>query len=522
MSDAAFPLPSPAIGPPPEADVCLVIEGAYPYVRGGVSSWTQDLIATQSHLTFHLLVIVAPGTPLELRYKLPPNVCGLTHVPAAELPSGDHALPGGDLACAELLAPALRLFDLGASTDLRELVERVSALRGRLGRHILLDSRPAWQLFNDVYVRRCDGASYLNVFWAVRTLLAGLFSMLLCELPKARCYHGVSTGYAGLLLARAHFETGRPVLLTEHGVYTNERRLEIMSAPWLAVDDARSIGVGGASNKVKSLWIDTFVAYARACYQSCDHIITLFEGNFSLQIEDGALADRLTVIPNGIDLARFASVVTTKRKEAGGHRPSAIALVGRVVPIKDVKTFIRACELLVRRLPDLVCYVLGPMDEDQTYAEACVELVHQLRLRKNVVFTGMVDLLSYFGKVDVLVLTSISEGQPLVILEGGAAGLPSVATDVGACRELICGMPSEEPSFGMGGRVARIGDPEHIAHSVAELLGDEEERVRCGEAMLQRVRAVYDKVDLHRRYAELYRDLLAPQAAGTSSSRRRR
>ncbi len=501
------PEPAPAREP---ADVCLVIEGAYPYVRGGVSSWTQDLIASQCHLRFHLLVIIAPETPLELRYKLPPNVCGLTHVFVADLADGAASLPGGEAEIAALLAPVGKILAGSGADALRDLVERVAPLRAQLGRRILLDSRAAWQGFNEVYSQSCEGASYLNVFWAWRTLVAGLFSMLLCDLPPAKTYHGVSTGYAGLLLARARLETGRPVLLTEHGVYTNERRLEILAAPWLAVDDTRSLAVGGGSNKVKDLWIHAFVAYARACYQCCDEIITLFEGNFALQLEDGALAHRLSVIPNGIDLQRFDGMKLTRRREAGGDRPSAIALVGRVVPIKDVKTFLRACALLVRKVPDVVCYVLGPMDEDPAYAGECIDLVHQFKLRDNVVFTGMVDLMEYFGKVDVLVLTSISEGQPLVILEGGAAGLPSVATDVGACRELIYGRPSEDPPLGFAGRVTPIGEPNAIAEAIAELLGDEAERQRCGDVMKARVRASYDKVDLHRRYATLYRKLLAP------------
>lgn len=497
-----------------EADVCLVIEGAYPYVRGGVSSWVQDLIASQCHLRFHLLIVVAPEAELVLRYELPPNVSGLTHVFVQELPLGPSRLRGARALLSRLHDPVTRLMAQGAGEDLREVSELLAPFRGRIGRRLLLDSKAAWRSFNVAYDQMCPDASYVNAFWGWRTLVAGLYSMMLAELPRARVYHAISTGYAGLLAARAAYETGRPAVVTEHGVYTNERRLEIMAAPWLAIDDSASLSVGGDSNKVKDLWINTFSSYSRACYSACSHIITLFEGNHPLQIEDGADPERLSVIPNGIDLPRYAHIVREPNLAEGGQRPPAIALIGRVVPIKDVKTYIRACALLVQRVPEVVCYVLGPMEEDQAYADACLQMVEQLRLQRNVVFTGMANLMDYFGKLDVIVLTSISESQPLVILEGGAAGVPSVATDVGSCRELIYGRSDERPPLGAAGRVTAIGNPAATADAIAELLLDEPLRRACGEVARARVRASYDKVILHERYARLYRELSAGPQAG--------
>lgn len=497
----------------PTADVCLIVEGAYPYVRGGVSSWTQDLIATQAHLRFHVAVIVAPGAEVELRYELPKNVSGLSHIAAAQLPRGASRLPGGEATLRELLEPVERILGDGDADALGELVRRVAPYRGLLGRELLLDSPAAWLAFNRLYERTCAGASYLNAFWAFRTLVAGLFSMVLADLPDAAVYHCVATGYAGLVAARAHYETGRPALVTEHGVYTNERRLEILSAPWLAVDDQRSLAVDGGGNKVKELWINTFVSYSKACYAACSHIITLFEGNFALQIEDGAIRERLEIIPNGIDLDRFGGIEAIPRAGYGGTRPPTIALVGRVVPIKDIKTYIRACALLRKRVPDVQCFVLGPMDEDPVYASECREMIAQFGLGDCLHFTGNVNLLEWFGKIDINVLTSVSEGQPLVMLEAGAAAVPSVGTDVGGVRELVEGRPSETPTLGLGGRVCPIGDPGAIAAACAELLLDEALRARCGAAMQARCRAHYDKRDLHRRYARLYGALLAGGAA---------
>jgi glycosyltransferase involved in cell wall biosynthesis len=186
-----------------------------------------------------------------------------------------------------------------------------------------------------------------------------------------------------------------------------------------------------------------------------------------------------------------------------------VALIGRVVPIKDVKTYIRACAHLVKRVPDAVCYVLGPTDADEPYYRACQELVEKCGLSKQFQFCGMVRLTEYLGRIDVAALTSISEAQPLVILECGAAGIPTVATDVGACREMIEGRADESPRLGPGGRVARIGSPEMVGQGLAELLLDEPLRQACGEAMRRRVGTSYSKEQLERRYAGIYAELLA-------------
>ncbi|HCO91851.1 MAG TPA: glycosyl transferase, group 1, partial [Alphaproteobacteria bacterium] len=85
-----------------------------------------------------------------------------------------------------------------------------------------------------------------------------------------RVYHALSTGYAGLVAARAKIETGRPVMLTEHGLYTNERRIELAMADWLHDTSAPTLELGKRHNDLRNVWTNAFSAYARACYETCD------------------------------------------------------------------------------------------------------------------------------------------------------------------------------------------------------------------------------------------------------------
>ncbi|MGE0253399.1 MAG: GT4 family glycosyltransferase PelF [Alphaproteobacteria bacterium] len=487
--------------PTQSCDVCLLIEGAYPYVAGGVSTWVHDLLRAQSDLTFHLIVLVPDRAERKLRYELPPNVVGMSHVVLQDREPGPpwRSSLGGLLR--HLVGPLIRLQEKGGFAEVRTVLEMIAPHRRNLGAWNLLESEAAWQLVLAMYRAATPGRSFLNYYWSWRSLIGGMFATLLAPLPSARVYHAISTGYAGLMATRARIETGRPVMLTEHGIYTNERRIEIMMAEWLRDDAAAGLAIEREGRDLRDIWIDTFESYARACYASCDRIITLYEGNQELQRRDGAAEDRLLLVPNGVDVPRYSAI---PRRPAA--RPT-IALIGRVVPIKDVKTFIRACAQLRRAVPDLRALVMGPTDEDEDYYEECRTLVAHEKLGDTLEFLGRVRLDDYLGEIDAIALTSISEAQPLVILEAGAAGVPTVATDVGACRQMLLGQRDEDPPLGPGGAITPLANPAATAHELGRLLTDRAWHDRCAGAIAERCRLYYDKDRIDRIYHDLYVEL---------------
>jgi len=87
-----------------EADVCLLVEGTYPFVAGGVSSWVHDIIQGHPNLTFAVLNVGSyPDSVVEPRYKLPPNVTGLHRVFCQE-----ESLPPLDGTARAMLAEQIR------------------------------------------------------------------------------------------------------------------------------------------------------------------------------------------------------------------------------------------------------------------------------------------------------------------------------------------------------------------------------------------------------------------------------
>ena len=483
-----------------KADVCLILEGTYPYVTGGVSGWAHGLIKEQNHLTFHLCAIVPRDAELELKYDLPSNVIGLTTIRLNDLPQGSTLTPGLARRMHKALREPLATLTSDKVMELSDLKRVMDVLRSPpgLGTDALLDREEAWEPLIELYEAGGPDQSFLDYFWSYRAIAGGVYSILLADLPQADVYHAMSTGYAGLMGARAKVETGKPVFVTEHGIYTNERRIEVTSADWLEATASKALTIDKPRRDLRDMWIDSINNFSRVCYEASDRIITLFAGNQRPQLEDGADPRKLQIIPNGVDIARF-SRLAHRRQET-----PTIALIGRVVPIKDVKTFIRATALLRQSAPDIRAYIIGPTDEDRQYYSECVTLVQLLGLDRNVIFTGQAKVEEYLPSIDVLVLTSISEAQPLVMLEAGAAGIPIVATDVGACREIIEGTVAEDPALGDGGIVTPLASPASTADAIYSLLSDPTRYDAASTTIAARIAHYYNQTIQHQAYRNLY------------------
>ncbi len=479
-----------------ECDICLILEGTYPYVRGGVSSWTDELIRRQNHLRFHLVSILPPDAEPVRQYDYPDNVVGHTDLVLQELPRGNQA-PHGLIT--RLQRPLEQIInDQAGLKPFEDMLALLGPYRKRVGSDYLLNSREAWQVLTEMYQEDYQESSILDYFWSWRAVMGGLLSIALFELPRARAYHTLCTGYAGLLAARAKLETDKPTFITEHGIYTNERRIEIASADWLLETASRRYTIDHTVSNLRDLWMNTFANYSRICYDACDRIITLYQGNQIQQRQDGAAPAKMTVISNGVDIERFRAI---DQRVVG--KPT-IALIGRVVPIKDIKSFIRACAMIRERVPELQAYIMGPSDEDAHYYAECCELISHYALDAVITFTGQVHIDDYLPEIDVVVFTSLSEAQPLVMLEAGACGIPVVATQVGACEEMVMGKADEDPPLAPGGIITPLANPAATAQAVIDLLSDETLYLKSAAAARERVARYYDKNDQHAAYRALY------------------
>ncbi len=483
----------------PDADVCLIVEGAYPYVVGGVSAWLGDLIAHLPEIRFAIVAIKPSSAPVPHRVTLPANVVQLVEVGLAPEPESPRPCP--DNVAAAIGDALVQVIAVGGAPPLEALIDLLGTLDPPPRPGDVLAHPIVFDQLQRCYRATLPTASFHHYFWATRVLLGGLLAALTAPLPRAKVYHTISTGFAGAMAARAARQTGRPAVITEHGIYLLERQIEVLMADWIGDQVDAGMDMDGGVRDLRDLWVRAFESYGSACYAACDPIIALYGENSTVQRRLGARPERLRVIPNGINAVRFETL-PDRRDPA---RP-LVALLGRVVPIKDVKTFIRAAAIVHAQLPDACFVVLGPLDEDPEYVLECERVIAGLGLGGVVRLVGRVAIADWLPRIDLLVLTSLSEAQPLVILEGGACGIPVVASDVGSCREMIEGRKPGEPH---GGIVTPPFNPEATADAIATILTDPARRDAMGAVMRDRVLRTYDHSTIISAYRALYTGLIA-------------
>jgi glycosyltransferase involved in cell wall biosynthesis len=155
----------------------------------------------------------------------------------------------------------------------------------------------------------------------------------------------------------------------------------------------------------------------------------------------GFAADRCIVIPNGIDTTRFSPEAGGKIKYRSkwGIAPDAlvIGLVGRIDPMKDHPSFLRAAAILAQTRSDarFVCIGGGP----DNYVSELRGLARELGLEDKVVWTGIIDdMPSAYRALDICCSSSaFGEGTPNCVAEAMACGVPCVVTDVGDSRAVV-------------------------------------------------------------------------------------
>ncbi len=529
----------------PEADVCLLVEGTYPFVSGGVSSWVHDIILGHPELRFAVLNVGShPAAYGEPRFQLPDNVVGLHRVFCQET-----ARPPLDGAARADLREQIR--SLRTTVDTRAQPSRVLAGLRRM--HLdgggdsesqqgilddlatndleldeLLYGRASFDLLTQLSDRAAADAPFLDLFWHFRAIHVPMLRLLAAPVVPAACYHAIATGYAGLLAAVWSRRTQRPLALTEHGIYAREREMELARADWIreaAETDDGGFGLRTATwaphvSPLRKIWSGFFRALSRLAYAQAGRIVTLSEVNRVKQIADGAPAAKIDIVPNGVDLPDDAPPLSAVNDNGAPDddlielrpAPLRVGFVGRVVPIKDLITFIRACDLALHSV-DLEVRVIGPMEEDAAYATRCRDLVTRLGRGAQIAFVGPMPPAAIYGDLDVVVLTSFSEGQPLVILEAYARAVPVIATDVGACREMVEGRAAADRELGPSGFVTRVATPKETAAALVRLARDPKLRRRMGEAGLRRVAAYYQRRDMLASYRALYATMGAGEPA---------
>ena len=464
--------------------ICIIAEGCYPYVVGGVSGWVHSIIQTFPKQEFILLTIIASRELSgKFAYELPENVTEVYELYLEDADWGSvnkrhktrlnreeyHALRSLIL---NHEVEWDRMFDFFQNHD--------------LSINDLLMGEDFYHAVLDCYNLQYPDIVFSDFLWTMRSMYLPLFLAMSMEVPQADVYHAVATGYAGILGSMGkHLHNGQ-LILSEHGIYTREREEELIKAQWV-------------QRLYKKIWIQQFKKMSQVAYDKADLVTSLYQHARELQVELGCPKEKTMVTPNGINYRRLEKLSGVPPEQAGYIHVGAVL---RVAPIKDVKTMIQAFSYAKKRCPRLKLWIMGPYEEDPEYAAECFKMVETMGLL-DLEFTGRIQITDYLGWMDMTILTSISEGQPLTILESFAAHVPVIATDVGNCRGLLYG---EDDEFGRAGILTQIMNIEEIANAMVYLAENPEERRQMADAGYQRLLRKYKIEDMKKTYAGIYRE----------------
>ncbi|MCL1836058.1 MAG: GT4 family glycosyltransferase PelF [Treponema sp.] len=466
--------------------VCLLLEGCYPYVRGGVSSWTDGYIRAFPEYEFIIWTINSDRKNAgKFKYQLPDNVTEVQEIFLTDAfamgRSGRERFTDEEL---ESLSQLVRCEDL----DWKTLFSIFDS--GKVNPHAFLKSGTFLEILNELCATKYQHAPFAEVFYTIRSMILPLLHIITQPVPEADVYHSIATGYCGVLAALGSVRYNKPMIITEHGIYTREREEEILRSKWTVPN-------------LKDLWISFFTMLSHCAYEYATFVTSLFEHARETQVRLGCEEEKTSVINNGIRIQRFASVIP---KEPDGWID--IGAVVRIAPIKDIKTMIYAFSELKHSVKNTRLHILGDVDDEQ-YDEECHQLVDYLKT-EDIIFVGNTDVVDYFKKLDFTILTSISEGQPLAVLESMAAGLPVVSTDVGSCRELLEGGPGDK--LGACGFICPPMDPGALAQAMKRMCINADRRRSMSEIGRDRVNNGFAHEFMMKKYRDLYDKLETEEA----------
>lgn len=462
--------------------VMMIAEGTYPYHWGGVSTWCHLLLSDLPNVDFTLVSLVGDpaATP---QFKLPASVVDFRPIPlwgVREILETAPALRLDALwsrkrrtdrrVVTAHFVPLLRVFleelfaDAGNPQQLALLVHAMHRFFLDHDFDKAMRTEAVWDCFVDVAKSGFPRAAVQHGYPGERFSLADLTTCfhwlyhwlfpLASPLPKVDVAHAAMAGACTLVAVAAKLEHGAAFMLTEHGIYLRERYL---------AEAATSYSLFRKLFSLRFARRMTELSYALA-----DQIAPCCDFNQRWELRNGAQPAQVQTIYYGVDSVIFTPVA----KPAG--EPPVVVWVGRIDPLKDLFTLLRAAAVVHATQPDVQFRLYGSAPPgNEAYYEKCLELRAELGLEQTVIFGGFrASPASAFNEGDLVVLSSVSEAFPFVILEAMLCEKPVVATAVGGVPEQIegCGIAVEPRN------------PVAMAEAMLKLLDDPDLRHALGEA----------------------------------------
>lgn len=507
-------------------DVAIVMESTYPYLKGGVSAVVHDIVTHNPDLSYGIIHITWDSdSPMTDLYGMPANV---RWVRTVFLSMEEHrhnflSVSAKDLGMTAQQREELshRLFDAlyalserGDVEDLWDLIDE--GLNERTRKYplwALLGSREFMQTLQDRMPQL--NLSLANSFWTLRNFFSLAFAVLGETMPRASVYHAHTTGYASLLGAAAARDHDTSFLLTEHNLYVRDTvntLLDRNMALSITEEDYRTFDVTAEQRA----WMAWWTEMGRFCYPSARLITYLYPSAITEAARLGSDIDKSVVVPNGMVIGEFddkyraRQQVVERLKQDSSDHVWHLVYIARVVPIKGLLDLLSSMDILRDRgYRNLHLDVLGPTEHVPEYYEACLAKIDSLGLTDKVTIHGTVNVREMLDQFDLLVLPSYNEGQPIVILEAMAAGIPTVGSDVGGVAQQIADdlLTTDGRTIGPCGKTVTPGDVVQMADGIQAVIGNIDAYANYAANARTRVQELFQMHEVMSSYNQIYRAL---------------
>ena len=200
--------------------VCLITEGTYPYVMGGVSAWTHMLIKYLKDIEFEIIAIVGKKG-LKPKYKLPENVVNVTQIPIVEEEKFSQPLFLSKEKIKRFITYIKELHEAFAFNATSEAADALLKIHNILSENLVKfwATKEGWEYLSRRYKERRADIPTVEWILSWKDIHIPLLTIISNKLPKADVYHGTNSGFAGLLAILGGMCYNRPSLLTDHGIF---------------------------------------------------------------------------------------------------------------------------------------------------------------------------------------------------------------------------------------------------------------------------------------------------------------
>lgn len=478
--------------------VVLTGEGTYPYVTGGVSTWADLLVNELKNIDF-ILMPIQMNPYSSLKFEIPKNVIDVQTIPLWGTEEPVEYIKKVKFS---------KIYKSKLRTDIKSSTEKLKPIMISLLQHIFREKEDLdelgeyiydfyeyfqeydyyatfrkeelWDLYKEFYINHFkehnkEIPSLFDMIEGLRYIFR-FFITLLPTISKGDIYHSSAAAFCGLPCIIAKKKFGSKFLLTEHGIYIREQYL------WSSRNKV--------SIKTKEFLLGLITTISKLNYHYADVISPVCDYNKRWELAWGANEDIIETIYNGIDINRYKNLHTKSKDRV-------VVMVARIDPLKDIETFIRTAKIVVDKMEDVIFKLYGPVLNEEYYFE-CKDLVKELGLEDNFIFAGKISSpqLAY-NEADVVLLTSISEAFPFVVIEAMACERVVISSDVGGTKEVLEGY----------GFVVKPKDYASFAEKITYVLENPSIAKEMGFEARERVMLGFTTEDMIENYENLYKRL---------------